>query len=403
MGAKGAKESHQENTTGLISPAPERRFEHLLEKKLSRTCCDGMIEYSSVFSSEDMQRALFRFLLLGASCQGKRTFQVGLSFIFLGVDDETLRAYRPRLKTNIAEGLLSVCAVLVQNKMQVLPENTDFFNIIKVWDDSSSMHTIPDFFSRVVRFVNDPAVVSAMGQDLRYTGKDDFMNEMQLTMVQNIQKYEMLLTPGLDQFVPDIDDMLKCRFRTTGIVETNMKISGTNCRVFRIGYKNARRRWDNQVFGSNPNIVFFVSLADYDRTFYDDSSMHSIVESLDIWETLVSDKSFSKSRFCVIFSKADLFRDKLHYKFPSDNTSSNFKFKFSESESVQENERKFVEFLKSEMISRTPEGKRPQINFFNPVSLLDLGDVRSLMFGILKSCCPKIDQQGLLFGSYEVN
>eukprot|EP00475_Leptophrys_vorax_P038678 TRINITY_DN68702_c0_g1_i1.p1 TRINITY_DN68702_c0_g1~~TRINITY_DN68702_c0_g1_i1.p1 ORF type:complete len:415 (-),score=95.11 TRINITY_DN68702_c0_g1_i1:135-1340(-) len=401
MGAKGTKESTPSTTSTkrVALSAAERRCERILDKTLNTT--HGLMEHASVFPSEETDQGMLRFVLLGASDQGKRTFQVGLSSIFVGVDDETLEVYESKLKTNIAEGLLSVCAVLMENKIQVLPENTGFFNRIKEWGDPSTMYAIPDFFSSVVGFVNDPAVVSAMRPDLRYTA-NMFVFETQLSMLQNIQKYELLLSPGLDQFVPDTEDMLKCRSRTTGVSETDMVICRAKCRVVLVGgHRSERKKWVH-VFGSNPTLLFFISLADYDRAMYEDRSVNRIVESLDIWETIVTNTYFSKSKFYIVFSKADLFRDKLHYRFPKEDAFENFKFRFSKSDSVHENERNFVEFLKSEITTRTPQERRHQINFSDPLSLLDLGAVHSLMLQIVKSCSSKIDQQGLLWRNNNV-
>ncbi len=114
-------------------------------------------------------------------------------------------------------------------------------------------------------------------------------------------------------YVPSIEDIMRCRIPTTGVSEVRFGMKGMmfrfqtliqNCDIrpaeqhfcsdyYRVvdvgGQRSERRKWI-QCFGDVNSIIFVASLSDYDQNLYEDcdSVMHSALRSslLNFWGLL---------------------------------------------------------------------------------------------------------------------
>eukprot|EP00092_Neocalanus_flemingeri_P013043 GFUD01014055.1.p1 GENE.GFUD01014055.1~~GFUD01014055.1.p1 ORF type:complete len:372 (+),score=89.07 GFUD01014055.1:45-1160(+) len=123
---------------------------------------------------------------------------------------------------------------------------------------------------------------------------------------------DRILSPD---YVPSQDDLIRVRVRTTGIVEVNFSVKEKrkhlHFQMFDVaGQRSERRKWIH-CFEGVTAVLFVVSLAEYDQRLMEDSSCNRMVESLDLFGTIVNNKFFTLSSFILFLNKRDLFEEKI--------------------------------------------------------------------------------------------
>ena len=67
-----------------------------------------------------------------------------------------------------------------------------------------------------------------------------------------------------------LQDVLHCRVRSTGVIETKFQVNGKYLHMIDVGgQKSERRKWIN-AFSDIDAILFLVSLSGYDQCMYED-------------------------------------------------------------------------------------------------------------------------------------
>lgn len=78
-------------------------------------------------------------------------------------------------------------------------------------------------------------------------------------------------------YLPDKDDMMHCRVRTSGIVTEQYVIDGSIFEIYDVGgQRNERKKWIH-CFENVTAIIFVVSLSEYNQRLYEDSSVNRMV------------------------------------------------------------------------------------------------------------------------------
>jgi len=122
------------------------------------------------------------------------------------------------------------------------------------------------------------------------------------------------------EYVPSQDDLIRVRVRTTGIVEVNFTVKEKrkhlHFQMFDVaGQRSERRKWIH-CFEGVTAVLFVVSLAEFDQRLMEDNSCNRMVESLELFGSIVNNKFFTLSSFILFLNKRDLFEEKIkHSKF----------------------------------------------------------------------------------------
>ena len=124
-------------------------------------------------------------------------------------------------------------------------------------------------------------------------------------------KIDLLKMPT---YLPDKDDMLYCRFRTSGIVTESYIIDGVTFEIYDVGgQRNERRKWIH-CFESVTGIIFIAGLSEFNQVLYEENSVNRMTEALDLFEEICNNSYFTKSSIILFLNKRDLFEEKIkHY------------------------------------------------------------------------------------------
>jgi len=112
--------------------------------------------------------------------------------------------------------------------------------------------------------------------------------------------------------VPTTQDVLHARKATKGISEHEFLIRKVPfCFVDVGGQRSQRQRW-YQCFDSVKSILFLASSSEYDQVLFEDRCTNRLVESCNIFDTIVNNKSFAHVSVILFLNKTDLLAEKVH-------------------------------------------------------------------------------------------
>mmetsp|Transcript_5559 Transcript_5559/g.14065 ORF Transcript_5559/g.14065 Transcript_5559/m.14065 type:complete len:350 (-) Transcript_5559:238-1287(-) len=114
-----------------------------------------------------------------------------------------------------------------------------------------------------------------------------------------------------DGYLPNDDDIVRCRQRTIGIIETMFQFRGHTFRMVDVGgQRSERRRWF-QVFDGVNCVIFCAPLNEYDLYLEESKETNRMMESLRLFEEISQMHIFAQSSIIVFLNKSDLLADKI--------------------------------------------------------------------------------------------
>lgn len=114
-------------------------------------------------------------------------------------------------------------------------------------------------------------------------------------------------------YIPTKQDMLHSRKATKGIVEHEFIIKGIPFKMVDVGGQRSQRAKWFQCFDEVTSIVFLVSSSAYDQVLMEDRTTNRLVESCNIFETIVNNKFFANVSIILFLNKTDLLTDKVKH------------------------------------------------------------------------------------------
>jgi len=286
-----------------------------------------------------------KLLLLGAGESGKSTlFKQIVTIYGEGYNQKQLNQYLPSIHQNTI------------SSMRQLVENSD---------------TLEEKFDPRVRHDNSSskAFLENLPADRTYLDAELGMHIKKLwadTGIQNThrQRSKFQFLDSADYFFENIDricaenyeptytDVLRCRVRTTGIVETHFEIANHKFLLIDVGgQRNERKKWIHSFEGVTA-VIFVASLSEYDQLLFEDNSTNRIHESLNLFDEICTSKWFVNSPVILFLNKRDLFQEKIQ-KVPMQGF-------FPEYTGGTDYD-KGVEFIQSKFLGRVSQRKQEQI------------------------------------------
>jgi len=111
--------------------------------------------------------------------------------------------------------------------------------------------------------------------------------------------------------LPTTQDILHARKATKGISEHEFLIRGVPfCFVDVGGQRSQRQRW-YQCFDNVKSILFLASSSEYDQVLFEDRFTNRLIESCNIFDTIVNNKCFAHVSVILFLNKTDLLAEKV--------------------------------------------------------------------------------------------
>ncbi|CAM1291143.1 cta (predicted) [Pycnogonum litorale] len=258
----------------------------------------------AIEKDKHVYRRQIKLLLLGAGESGKSTFLKQMRIIHgQNFADDTRLEYRNIIYTNILKGI------------KVLVDARDKLNI--PWQNSDNNSCAEYVRNYQVPQVVEPTMFRDAASVAKFLWMDsgirtafDRRREFQLTdslkyFLENIGRI------STQKYIPNNQDILHARKATKGITEFTISIHSIPFRFVDVGGQRSQRQKWYQCFESVTSILFLVSSSEYDQVIVEDRATNRLIESQNIFDTIVNHHAFKNVSIILFLNKTDLLTSKV--------------------------------------------------------------------------------------------
>mmetsp|Transcript_39791 Transcript_39791/g.100303 ORF Transcript_39791/g.100303 Transcript_39791/m.100303 type:complete len:356 (+) Transcript_39791:98-1165(+) len=157
-----------------------------------------------------------------------------------------------------------------------------------------------------------------VGTDIRMLWYD---KGIQKTYEQRDAKYQLNDSAGyffqsidrflLPEYVPNEQDVLRARVRSTGIEEAQFVHEDFKFTMMDVGGQRSERRKWIHCFDAVTAVIFCASLSEFDQRLREDETQNRMKETLLLFEDICNSPWFRNIAIILFLNKTDLFREKL--------------------------------------------------------------------------------------------
>lgn len=150
--------------------------------------------------------------------------------------------------------------------------------------------------------VHSPREISAAFQDMQFSSSFPDNGEYLLLSLERI------VSP---QYQPTLQDIMRARAKTCGLVETVLNLPNLQLKLIDVGgHRSQRSKWIHCFEGVDV-LLFVVAASEYDLFLDEDENERRMTESLLIFYELCNSPWFNKTSFVLCFNKMDVLHDKI--------------------------------------------------------------------------------------------
>ncbi|XP_074062534.1 guanine nucleotide-binding protein G(z) subunit alpha [Macrotis lagotis] len=255
-------------------------------------------------SESQRQRREIKLLLLGTSNSGKSTIVKQMKIIHSGgFNLEACREYRPLIVYNAIDSLTRIVRALQALRIDFHnPERAcDAVQLFALTGPAESRGEIPPELLGVMRRLwADPGVQRCFGRSSEYHLEDNaayYLNDLERIA-------------ALD-YLPTVEDILRSRDMTTGIVENKFTFKELTFKMVDVGGQRSERKKWIHCFEGVTAIIFCVELSGYDLKLYEDNQTSRMAESLRLFDSICNNNWFISTSLILFLNKKDLLAEKI--------------------------------------------------------------------------------------------
>ncbi|GFO23360.1 guanine nucleotide-binding protein subunit alpha-12 [Plakobranchus ocellatus] len=115
----------------------------------------------------------------------------------------------------------------------------------------------------------------------------------------------------IQNYVPTKQDILLARKATKGVIEHQIMIKGVPFMFIDVGGQRSQRQKWFQCFEGITSILFLASASEFDQVLMEDRKTNRLVESCNIFETIINNRSFASVSIILFLNKMDLLAEKV--------------------------------------------------------------------------------------------
>jgi len=116
---------------------------------------------------------------------------------------------------------------------------------------------------------------------------------------------------GSANYIPNEQDVLRARVRTSGIIETSYMVDKTPFVMFDVGgQRNERKKWIH-CFDNVTAVIFVAAINEYNQMLYEDPTMNRLDEAVALFDDICNNLYFKNTSMILFLNKIDLFVEKL--------------------------------------------------------------------------------------------
>jgi GTPase SAR1 family protein len=158
---------------------------------------------------------------------------------------------------------------------------------------------------------------SQVVEDIRALWKDSGIREAykqshKFQLIDSAEYYfENLDRIASADYVPNEQDVLRSRAKTTGIIEIEFQVEKTHFRMVDVGGQRSERKKWMHCFQDVTAVIFCVAMSEYNLLLQEDDSTNRMQESLKLFKEICNSKWFTDTAMILFLNKKDLFEEKI--------------------------------------------------------------------------------------------
>ncbi|KAI9271257.1 guanine nucleotide-binding protein alpha-3 subunit [Helicostylum pulchrum] len=243
----------------------------------------------------------FKILLLGSGESGKSTIFKQMKILHQnGYTKEELLNWRITVYKNVIQSAQAIVNALSQFEYQLANEKIEY-EAQRIKEYRLQENIDPLVIDAVISVWHDPAVASLLYQK----STEFYLMDSASYFFEDIKRI------GQHDYVPNAQDVLRARSKTTGIVEAKFMIKETSIHMFDVGGQRSERKKWIHCFEAVQSIIFCVSLSEYDQVLLEESRQNRMLESLVLFESVINSRWFLRTTIILFLNKIDIFRQKV--------------------------------------------------------------------------------------------
>lgn len=244
-----------------------------------------------------------KLLLLGAGESGKSTLVKQMKIIHGdGYTQAELVSYKPTICDNLVHSMRAVLEAMGALQINLGDQkNRVHVKAVLSYVELGADGVLPrDLADAVKALWTDKGVMQCFNRSNEYQLNDSA--EYYFNSIDRIAE---------PNYIPNTQDVLRARVRTTGIIETSFRYKDLIYRMFDVGGQRSERRKWIQCFDDVTAVIFCVALNGYDLKLYEDQETNRIHESLTLFDAICNNKFFVDTAMILFLNKTDLFSQKI--------------------------------------------------------------------------------------------
>lgn len=261
----------------------------------------------STKSSAQDSKPEYKMLLLGSGESGKSTILKQIKIIHQnGFSKRELYDYKPFVFKNICECAEAIIKALrkfnLDDDLQTMT-NDDLDKILEYevpMDEDSKTMTFA-LGDKMKTLIKEPMVVKLLEE---HRGEFYLMDSFKY-FFDNIDRITA------DGYVPNVTDVIRTRKQTSGIYDKRFQLEDIRIHLFDVGGQRSERKKWIHCFDNVTAVMFCVALSEYDQVLLESPTQNRLVESLNLFESVVNSMWFRRTSIILCLNKIDVFIDKL--------------------------------------------------------------------------------------------
>uniref|UniRef100_A0A0A1WWU0 Guanine nucleotide-binding protein G(I) subunit alpha 65A n=1 Tax=Zeugodacus cucurbitae TaxID=28588 RepID=A0A0A1WWU0_ZEUCU len=253
----------------------------------------------------DAERAAaeVKLLLLGAGESGKSTIVKQMKIIHdKGYSQEECEQYRRVVYSNTIQSMMAIIRAMGHLKIDFAdPSKTEiarqFFTYASTAEEGI---LLPEIVLLMKKLWADAGVQQSFSRSREYQLNDSAA--YYLNLLDEISK---------PNYIPTLEDVLRTRVKTTGIVETQFSCKGMHFKMFDVGGQRSERAKWLQYFDDVTAVIFLTSLSEYDQTLCEARDLNRMEESKTLFRFILSTNYFRDSAIILFLNKQDILEEKI--------------------------------------------------------------------------------------------
>jgi guanine nucleotide-binding protein subunit alpha len=114
------------------------------------------------------------------------------------------------------------------------------------------------------------------------------------------------------KYLPRIEDVLRVRIKTTGVVETEFQLMDNKFKLFDVGGQRSERKKWIHCFENVTGVIFVAAISEYDQVCAEDEKTNRIQEALSLFYEICNSKYLASTAMILFLNKEDILREKIN-------------------------------------------------------------------------------------------